>query len=147
MASMDYRLSGVAPFPAQLEDVRAAVRWLRANGAEYGVDTTSIALWGSSAGGHLAALAATTPHDPGDRVQAVVDGYGPTDFSRADAQGLPGGISHAAPDSPESELLGLPLPTAGAELLRATNPIAHITGAAPPFLILHGTADDLVPPG
>ena len=80
-------------------------------------------------------------------MQAVVDGYGPTDFALADAQSLPGGMPHAPADSPESELLGVPLAEADADLLRAANPIAHITPAAPPFLILHGTADLLVPPG
>src|SRR4051812_42282805 len=147
MANVEYRLSGEAIFPAQLQDVRAAVRWLRDSADEFGLDVKSIALWGSSAGGHLAALAATTATDARDRVQAVVDGYGPTDFARADAQSLPGGMRHAPADSPESELLGVPLPEAGEDLLRAANPIVHITSAAPPFLILHGTADLLVPPG
>ena len=147
MANVEYRLSGAALFPAQLDDVRAAVRWLRASAGDFGLDASSIGLWGSSAGGHLAALAATTATDDRDRVQAVVDGYGPTDFALADAQALPGGMPHAPADSPESELLGVPLADADADLLRAANPIAHITPAAPPFLILHGTADLLVPPG
>src|SRR3954463_3715299 len=147
MANVEYRLSGDAIFPAQLEDVRAAVRWLRDSAGEFGFDARSIGLWGSSAGGHLAALAATSAADDRDRVQAVVDGYGPTDFTLADSQALPGGQLHAPADSPESELLGVPLAEAGEDRLRATNPIAHITPAAPPFLILHGTADLLVPPG
>jgi acetyl esterase/lipase len=147
MASIDYRLSGVARFPAQLDDVRDAVRWLRAEGASYGLQTTALALWGSSAGGHLAALAAVTARHTIDRIQAVVDGYGPTDFLRADAQALPGGIPHAVADSPESELLGAALADADPSLLRASNPIAHVSPNAPPFLILHGTADLLVPPG
>ncbi|HEY6892153.1 MAG TPA: alpha/beta hydrolase fold domain-containing protein [Solirubrobacter sp.] len=147
MANVEYRLSGDAIFPAQLDDVRAAVRWLRASAGDLGVDASSIGLWGSSAGGHLAALAATTATDERDRVQAVVDGYGPTDFALADAQTLPGGMPHAPADSPESELLGVPLAEAGADLLRAANPIAHVTPKAPPFLIMHGTADLLVPPG
>src|SRR4051794_31344649 len=147
MANVEYRLSGDAIFPAQLEDVRAAVRWLRASADDFALDAKSIGLWGASAGGHLAALAATTATHDGDRVQAVVDGYGPTDFALADTQSLPGGMPHAPADSPESELLGVPLMEADADRLRAANPIAHITPAAPPFLILHGTADLQVPPG
>src|SRR3954463_14092261 len=67
MANVEYRLSGEALFPAQLEDVRAAVRWLREAAGDLGVDASAIALWGSSAGGHLAALAATTASDERDR--------------------------------------------------------------------------------
>src|SRR4051812_17355806 len=78
MANVEYRLSGDAIFPAQLDDVRAAVRWLRESAGEFGLDARAIGLWGSSAGGHLAALAATTATADLDRVQAVVDGYGPT---------------------------------------------------------------------
>ena len=99
---------------------------------EFGLDATSLALWGSSAGGHLAALAATTAVDDRDRVQAVVDGYGPTDFTLADAQALPGGLPHAPADSPESELLGVPLAEAPADLLRASQPDRpHHGGRAP----------------
>lgn len=147
MANIEYRLSGQAKFPAPLEDARAAVRWLRAHAGEYGLDGNAVGLWGSSAGAHLATLAATTARTPGDRVQAVVDGYGPTDLSAADDQALPGGMVHDVEDSPESELLGVRLGAADPALLRAANPVAHVTSAAPPFLILHGTADLLVPPG
>jgi acetyl esterase/lipase len=147
MVNIEYRLSGQWRFPAQLDDVRAAVRWVRAHADEYGLDADRVALWGSSAGAHLAALAATTARSPEDRVQAVVDGYGPTDLARADEQALPGGQIHDVADSPESELLGGRLGAADPELLRAANPVAHVTAEAPPFLILHGTADLLVPPG
>src|SRR4051794_15082606 len=134
MANVEYRLSGEAVFPAQLEDVRAAVRWLRDSADEFGFDAGAIGLWGSSAGGHRAARGRPPATDAGDGVRAVVDGYGPTDFALADAQSLPGGMPHAPADSPESELLGVPLAEAEEDLLRAVNPIAHITPAAPPFL-------------
>jgi acetyl esterase/lipase len=147
MANVEYRLSGQATFPAALEDVRAAVRWLRGHSAVYGLDPGAIALWGSSAGAYLAALTATTARVEQDRVQAVVDGYGPTDLAAADAQSLPGGMVHDVADSPESQMLGVRLGEADPALLRASNPIAHVTGDAPPFLILHGAADMLVPPG
>ncbi len=147
MVNIEYRLSGEWKFPAALEDVRAAVRWVRAHGAEHGIDPERIALWGSSAGAHLAALAASTARSAEDRVQAVVDGYGPTDLARADEQALSGGMVHDVPDSPESQLLGVRLGEADPALLRAANPAAHVDAQAPPFLILHGAADLLVPPG
>jgi acetyl esterase/lipase len=146
MANIEYRLSGRARFPASLEDVRTATRWLRTNAASYGLDEAAVGLWGSSAGGHLGALAATTAREERDRLQAVVDGYGPTDLALADSQSLPGGLVHDAPDAPETQLLGLRISDADPALLRACNPVAHVTPAAPPFLILHGTEDRLVPP-
>lgn len=147
MVNIEYRLSGESKFPAALDDLRAAIRWLRGHASDYGLDPEAVGLWGSSAGAHLAALAATTARDEVDRVQAVVDGYGPTDLALGDAQGLPGGMVHDVPDSPESQLLGVRIGEAGPELLRAVSPVAHVTDQAPPFLILHGSSDMLVPPG
>src|SRR4051794_31496741 len=103
MVNIEYRLSGQARFPAQLEDVRDAIRWVRREAARFGLDGSRVALWGASAGAHLGALAATTAVEDVDSVQAVVDCYGPTDFTRADEQALSGGMRHDTPDSPESE--------------------------------------------
>jgi dipeptidyl aminopeptidase/acylaminoacyl peptidase len=75
-----------------------------------------------------------------------VDGYGPTDLALADSQSQDGGFVHDSPDAPETQLLGVRLGEADPELLRACNPVAHVTSAAPPFLIMHGTDDLLVPP-
>ncbi len=95
VASIDYRLTGVAPFPAQIEDCRAALRWLRANASKYHIDPRHIGVWGASAGGHLAALMGTatdqkewdvvgTHTDQPIRVQAVCDFFGPSDFTCLD---------------------------------------------------------------
>ena len=153
MASIEYRLSGTASFPAQLHDVRSAVRFLRRNAARFGIDPGAMGLWGSSAGGHLAALTAVTGHLPvldgepreaGDAgVQAVSEGYGPVDLAAV--------VAAAAPDSPlvgeqapEARLLGGP-PAERAELAAQASPLTYVSAAAPPFQILHGTADVLVP--
>jgi acetyl esterase/lipase len=158
IASIDYRLSGEAVFPAQLHDVRAAIRWLRRRAHELDVDGGRIALWGESAGGHLAALAGVTSNEPelpgedgvdgvSSAVCAVVDWYGPTDFSQMDAQApAHPALLHDTPDSPESLLLGAPVPEAP-ELVRAANPCSYVTPDAPPFLIQHGTHDRVVPYG
>jgi acetyl esterase/lipase len=79
VASINYRLIP-AQWPAQMEDCRAAVRWLRAHQSEYGIDASRMAVWGGSAGGHLAALMGTLPATPDERVQAVIDWYGPADL-------------------------------------------------------------------
>ena len=154
VASVGYRLSQHAPFPAQLEDVKAAVRWLRAHADEYGLNADQIAAWGASAGGHLAALLGTTgeldtfdvgPHlSHSSRVQAVVDYYGPTDFLQMDAQRIPGSMEHNPPDSPESELIGGPIQTLPLKTARA-NPVTYVSPGDPPFLIIHGDLDRLVP--
>ncbi len=154
VASIGYRLSQHAIFPAQLEDCKAAVRWLRANAGRYGLDPFRFLAWGPSAGGHLAAMLGVTgdvrDFDVGDnlefssRVQAVVDYFGPTDFLQMDAHRLPGGMAHDAPDSPESQLVGGPIQQHPERVARA-NPITYVSTDDPPFLIVHGDADPLVP--
>ena len=169
MASIDYRLSNRATFPAQLEDLEAAIHWLRGPASAYGVDGGRIGLWGASAGGHLAALAALTTtaeigldpasrRDPPHRVRAVACGYAPIDFLQLDAyrapEGtvsddpetlrLPRGMRSADPHSFESLLLGAPIGSCP-ERVRAANPITYARAGAPPFLILHGLSDTTVP--
>jgi len=154
VASINYRLSQHAVFPAQIEDCKAAVRWLRAHAREYRLDPSRFAAWGSSAGGHLAAMLGTTSDtkefdvganlDQSSRVQAVVDYFGPTDFLQMDAHRLPGGMVHDAANSPESELVGGAI-QANKDRAAKANPITYITEADPPFLICHGDADPLVP--
>ena len=154
MASIEYRLSGQALFPAQLHDVRAAIRFLRASSGQLGLDPRAVGLWGSSAGGHLAALAGLTGHLPGlpgeedtagdASVQAVAESYGPADLTAGGdaAQTTLPGADRAS--TPESRLLGGP--AAGRpDLARAASPLARVSGAAPPFQISHGTGDVLVP--
>ena len=153
-ASLNYRLSQHAIFPAQIEDVKAAVRWLRANAETYRLDPNRFAAWGSSAGGHLVAMLGTTgdivEFEVGEnlkvssRIQAVVDYFGPTDFLQMDAQSLPDGLVHDAPDSPESQLVGGPIQAYKDRVARA-NPITYVSKDDSPFLIIHGDKDKLVP--
>jgi acetyl esterase/lipase len=154
VASINYRLSQHALFPAQIEDCKAAVRWLRANAARYHLDPARFAAWGSSAGGHLAAMLGTTgaasdlevgQHlDLSSRVQAVVDYYGPTDFLQMDAQRPPDGMLHDPADSPESQLVGGAIQQHPERVARA-NPITYVGAKTPPFLVVHGDHDPLVP--
>jgi acetyl esterase/lipase len=153
VASIDYRLSSAAIFPAQIHDCKAAVRWLRANAAKYGIDADRIGAWGSSAGGHLVALLGTTGNvkdlegavndlKASSRVQAVVDWFGPTDFAQMNKAGSK--MDHDAPDSPESRLIGGPVQS-NLQAVAAANPITYVASDAPPFLIMHGDQDKTVP--
>jgi acetyl esterase/lipase len=152
VASINYRLSQHATFPAQIEDCKAAVRWLRANSDKYNLDSKRFGVWGSSAGGHLVALLGTTgdvkEFDKGENlnvsscVQAVCDYFGPTDFIKI--SDFPSSIRHDAPDSPESKLIGGPV-LQNKDLCRRANPITYVTRDDPPFLIVHGDKDNTVP--
>ena len=154
VASLNYRLSGDSIFPAQIEDCKAALRWLRAHAKEYNLNSDRIGVWGSSAGGHLVALLGTSgdvkEFEVGEhtnfssRVQAVCDFYGPTDVTQMDAHALPGGQKHDPTNSPESRLIGGPIQENTAKAARV-NPITFVTPDDPPFLIVHGDADPLVP--
>ena len=154
VASINYRLSQHAIFPAQIEDCKAAVRWLRANAQKFNLDPNRFGAWGSSAGGHLVAMLGTAgdtkPFDVGEnlnvssRVQAVVDFFGPTDFLQMDEHRLPDGMIHNRPDAPESLLIGGSIQENREKVVKA-NPITYITKGDPPFLIVHGDADPLVP--
>jgi len=154
VASINYRLSQHAIFPAQIEDAKAAVRWLRANAETYRLDPNHFGAWGESAGGYLAAMLGTTGKidtfdigenlDVSSQVQVVVDHFGPTDFLQMDSQRLPDGIVHDTPDSPESELIGGPIQE-NKDCVARANPITYITQDTPPFLIIHGNMDLLVP--
>jgi len=153
-ASINYRLSQDAIFPAQIEDCKAAVRWLRANAATYRLDPDRFGAWGTSAGGHLVAMLGatgdTTVFDVGEnlglssRVQAVADWFGPTDFLQMDAHRPPDGMAHDPPGSPESRLIGGPIQQNKEKVARA-NPITYINAGDSPFLIAHGDGDRLVP--
>ncbi|MHC4641191.1 MAG: alpha/beta hydrolase fold domain-containing protein [Planctomycetota bacterium] len=152
IASINYRLSQHATFPAQIEDCKAAVRWLRANSDQYNLDSKLFGVWGASAGGHLVALLGTTgdikEFDKGQnlnissRVQAVCDYFGPTDFIKI--SNFPSSIKHDAPDSPESKLIGGHVKN-NKEACKRANPITYVTKDDPPFLIVHGDKDNIVP--
>ena len=155
VAVISYRLSSEAIFPAGVHDVKAAVRWLRANAAAYGLNPAKIGVWGESSGGYMAIMLGTSggvqdlEGDLGNakessRVQAVVDFFGPTDFLKMDTAALPGGMKHDQPDSPESQFIGGPIQENRDKVARA-NPITYVTSDVPPFLMLHGDRDPLVP--
>jgi acetyl esterase/lipase len=155
VASLNYRLSQHAIFPAQIEDCKAAIRWLRAHAQEHNLDPDRFAAWGSSAGGHLVALLGTSgdvkSFDVGEnltfssRVQAVVDFFGPTDFTQMSRYAPKDGpFDHDAADSPESLLIGGAIQENKDKAAKA-NPITYVSREDPPFLIMHGDQDNLVP--
>lgn len=147
--SVGYRLSRFAPFPAQIHDVKAAVRWLRANAEQYHIHPERIGAWGDSAGGHLVALLGVTgdlPELEGDygspgyssRIQAVVTRCAPYDFLS------PGGeLINDAP-SPVTQLFAGTV-SEREDLMRLASPISHVHPGLPPFQIVHGTLDETVP--
>ena len=162
VVAVNYRLSWEAIFPAMVHDVKAAVRWIRANARQYRLDPGRIAAWGSSAGSYLAAMLGTSvgvseledlglgnPGQP-SHVQAVVVWFGPTDFLKMDGQLAERGLSpepgmeHNGANSPESLLLGRQI-TEIPDRVKAANPETYITPAAPPFFLQHGTMDAVVP--
>jgi acetyl esterase/lipase len=131
--AISVRDSGQAVFPAQLEDVQAAVSWLRRNPLGLPVDVDHIGIWGQSAGGHLAAMTGLCNSADAD-VQAVVTISGPSDLTRG------GGEMHIDRPSPVTALVG-----GDTSRLRAASPVARVKAGAPPYLIIHGTADETVP--
>ncbi|HEY9676903.1 MAG TPA: alpha/beta hydrolase [Drouetiella sp.] len=156
VASINYRLSQQATFPAQIFDTKAAVRFLRANADKYGIDPKRVGVFGNSAGGHLAALLGTSNGVKGlegklgnleqsSNVQAVVDWCGPTDFLTIGSQG--GRYNQMRLDDPEgpvSKLFG-GMPATKKQLAVSANPITYIDEHDPPFLIMHGEKDTVVP--
>jgi len=159
VVSMNYRLSGEAKFPAGLQDIKASIRWLRANAQAYHLDTERMAACGGSAGGNYAAMVCLTASvaefdDPrlGSleypcHVQAAVDMFGPTDFLKMDAQLDESGFGpgdHGAADSPESKYLGAKITDVPLKVVLA-NPMTYIHEHMPPILIQHGRLDTLVP--
>lgn len=136
----EYRLTGEALWPAQIEDVKAAIRWMRANAAELGISPDRIVISGNSAGGHLSLAAAGTPEAPqfegaggnagvSTRVAASIAFYPPTGLEKRAWGGLP-------------SLFG---PGAPAETLRTASPLTYATAQFPPTLLIQGNADDVVP--
>jgi acetyl esterase/lipase len=158
VASIEYRFSQHAIWPAQAHDCKAAIRFLRANAGKYNFAPDRFAVGGDSAGGHLAAFVGTSGDvkeiegdlghtDVSSRVQAVVDLFGPTDLTIMGQQaGSRSVLKHDAPDSPESKLMGGPIQEKH-DLARTANPLTYIDKNDPPFLILHGDNDQLVPLG
>lgn len=156
VASMQYRLTGEAAFPAQIEDCKAAVRWLRANAQKYRFDPDRIGVWGHSSGAHLAALLGTSGdvkslegagenQQYSSRVQAVCEISGPADLVRMHRDVANGASSRAAEAKAAIEaLIGGPI-AANQEAAIAASPTTYISKDDPPFLIIHGAEDSTVP--
>ncbi len=159
VVDINYRLSGEAKFPAQVQDCKAAIRWIRAHAGKYHFDPERIGVSGASAGGHLASFLGTTgstrEFDVGDHldyssaVQAVCNWFGPSDILLMDEQAVPGSmLKHNSANSPEAKLVGGQITHEPyRSLARKVNPIIYITGDEPPFLHLHGDSDKVVPSG
>jgi acetyl esterase/lipase len=150
VCSVSYRFSDVARHPAQLEDARAAVAWLRDNGREYGLATDQIAAWGASAGGWLALMLVLTGADPAERADAACAWFPPTELATVaierEAAGLPLPPfmqGRRLPDN-EARLLGLGSVDEDLALAREASPIAHVAEAHGPILLIHGSGDGMI---
>ena len=153
-ASLDFRLSTEARFPAAVHDIKAAIRFLRANASEYGYRTDRIAISGSSSGGHLAALVGVTNGDTalegtvGDHpdqssdVQAIVSYFGASNLTTILAQSTPHGLNVREPAL--TLLLGA-LPESAKELAELASPVFHVDRSDPPLLLVHGDQDPQMP--
>jgi acetyl esterase/lipase len=154
LASVDYRLTPVAPFPANVHDLKAAIRYLRAQASIRGYDPRRFAIAGSSAGGHLAALVGVTNGNGelegtlGDfravssDVQAIVSFYGASNLATILAQSTPHGLSVRVPAL--QALLG-GQPADQPALTRLASPVNHVDARDPPLLLLHGDQDPQMP--
>lgn len=153
VAMVEYRPSEVEPFPAQVCDAKAAIRFLRSKAGEYHIDPERIGIWGDSSGGHTAVMAGVT----GDRimdaglyegisseVRCIADWYGPMDIAKMNC--VPSTQDHTGPDSPEGYLIGRKNVLENPELAAATVPMNYLRAdvPTPPVLILHGSRDHLV---
>jgi acetyl esterase/lipase len=159
VASVEYRFSQKAIFPAQIQDCQAAIRWLRANSRKYKFDPKRVGVVGASAGGHLSALVGTSGgkkafapigghEDQSDRVQAVCDYFGPTNFATVVQQAtedknVANIFKFNTPSDPYSCLIGADLSDKAKSA--AVSPVHYVSKDNPPILILHGTHDALVP--
>ncbi len=155
MASLDFRQSTEAPFPAQVYDIKAAIRFLRASAQQYGYRADRIAIAGSSSGGHLAALVGVTngvaaleggegEHaDQSSSVQAILDYFGASDLTKILAQSTPYGVSVRRPAL--VRLLGA-LPNDARPLAEQASPVRHLDRDDPPLFLIHGDADPQMPP-
>ena len=152
VASVDYRLSPVARFPAQVHDIKAAIRFLRANAAKYRLDVERFAIAGASAGGHLAALTGVSGRDLEGRVgdhpdqssgvRAIVSFYGASNLQTILSQSTPHGLSVRVP---ALQLLLGGQPDANPGLARQASPVAHLDKSDPPLLLIHGDQDPQMP--
>lgn len=167
VVTTNHRASSEAKFPAQINDIKSAVRFLRANASKYKLEPGFIAIIGDSSGGHLAALMGTSggvkEYTIGEKtldiegdvggntnqsssVDAVIDMFGPTVFYKMNSQRIEGGMDHDGASSPESSLVGGPIQE-NHDLCDLANPITYIDSNDPAVLMIHGDNDPLVPLG
>lgn len=161
VASVTYRFSQDAVFPAQIEDCKTAIRWLRKNAVSLNIAPEKIGVWGASAGGHLVAMLGVAGDvkdwdkgenlDQSSRVQAVCDWFGPSNLISFGPQGGNDRVKNPSPfpasdspDSPEGKLIGGAVPQ-NPDKAKAASPTTYVTKDDAPFLIMHGDKDPLVP--
>jgi len=154
VASVEYRFSQDAVFPAQIEDCKGAIRWLRAHAAENGFDGKHIGVMGDSAGGHLTALLAATGDthdfdkgenlDQSSAIQCGIDFYGPTDFPAFEPPSPTPAVQRSGPDSLLTQLFGGEM-SDHMDLAKKASPVTWVNKDTAPLFILHGTKDPLVP--
>lgn len=167
VASIRYRLSGEARFPAAEYDTKTAIRWLRGNAVKYGIDKNRVVIWGSSAGGQLAALAAVSCGDPSlappqalaseaqgataqkaeesDCVQAAVIWYGIFDFDHLVPSRAPAGAHTSDRPDAGSQFLGCRIASCAPGVVSAASAVGHVDANDPPMLLIHGSVDRVVP--
>ena len=154
IAIVEYRPSETAPFPAQMQDAKTAVRFMKKNAENYRIDPERVAVWGDSSGGHTAMMVGFTgdtapdTEDYGEysaQVRCIVDWYGPTDIEQMNYH--PSVQDHAEPDSPEGWLIGRKNVLENKELAKTTSPMEYLSAdrETPPVLMMHGGSDLLVP--
>jgi acetyl esterase/lipase len=154
VASLNYRLSSEAQYPAAVDDVKTAIKWLRSNAKSYHINKDKVIVWGASAGGQLAALAATTGDElafepqlseplksESDSVQGAVIWYGVFDMTSMLARSPSGANSSG---NPMIAFFGGKLSDIG-DKVKAASPATHVGPKTPPFILIHGTADSGVP--
>ncbi|MDE6342213.1 MAG: alpha/beta hydrolase [Muribaculaceae bacterium] len=160
VATINHRSSGDAKYPAQINDVKGAIRYLRANADKFGLDTSFVGITGFSSGGHLSAMAGVTNGmkertvgtttidiegnvggntDQSSSVDAVVDWFGPVDMARMENCETVKGA-----DSPEAALIG-GAPADNMEMIALISPITYVSETTAPTLVIHGTSDSVVP--
>jgi acetyl esterase/lipase len=155
IVSVEYRHTDIAPFPAQIQDTKTAIRFMRKHAKRFHIDPENIFIWGDSSGGHTSVFAGVTSgismldtedySDYSDKVNAIIDYYGPSDIVQMNF--APSIMNHSEPDSPEGLLIGGLEVLENQEKAQETNPINYISKekAIPPVLIAHGDMDRLVP--
>ena len=155
IASVDYRLSTVAPFPGMIHDIKAAIRFLRAKASDYGYDPAKMGVAGSSAGGHLAALVGVTNGvkelegkegaylDQSSDMRFTISLYGASNLMTILSQSKPQGLKMRVP---ALQLLLDGQPTEKPELAKLASPVQHLDAKDPPLLLIHGDADPQMPP-